>query len=50
MLAGSQDKLKELAEKALEEHRAGLTEPLDPSRPWNADYAAIPPVLCRFAG
>lgn len=30
--AGSQDRLKNLANDALEEHRAGRTEPLDPNR------------------
>ncbi len=31
-IAGSVDKLSQLAREALEEHRAGLTEELDPDR------------------
>jgi hypothetical protein len=31
-IAGSVDKLTKFAEEALEEHRAGLTEELDPDR------------------
>lgn len=31
-IAGTADKLAVLAERALEEYRAGLTEPLDPDK------------------
>jgi len=32
LFEATQDRLKELAREALEEHRAGRTQPLDPSK------------------